>query len=138
MIFEVSQKLGGTFVDVFLDQQVNILNGSSGEGKTYLFNLLISYCTVNSISAFFFSPAVLRGQDMQRGSEQLNNLVLSNCGRADILFLDNADLYLTYELLEELKKTAKIIVVSMKNIINVIDEGYFCHIKYADSVLMLR
>ena len=51
-------------------------------------------------------------KDIDRGSD----IIKASCRNKDIVMLDNADLYISNELLEEIKKTAKIIIISLKQI----------------------
>jgi hypothetical protein len=137
MAFELKTEIGGTYIDVALQEQINVLQGISGEGKTYLFYLMSAYAINNDIPMRVINSQLFSSASVAVKSEEVCNLVLSICKDVDVLILDNADLYLTHELLEKLKKFANTIIISIKNSYGVCG-GHLCHIKYEDEKIILR
>ena len=78
----------GITVNVELNKGVNLLSGNSGTGKTLLMQAIELYCLNEGISYI--------------------------CSNSDVVLLDNADLYITEDLLKEIKCGDKLIVISLK------------------------
>lgn len=103
----IQTRYSGTQIKVNIKSGVNILEGYSGTGKTFLMEGIVSYCKSNKISYSYIDY-----RDIDRGSD----IIKASCRNKDIVMLDNADLYISNELLEGIKKTAKIIIISLKQI----------------------
>ena len=103
----IQTRYSGTQIKVNIKSGVNILEGYSGTGKTFLMKGIVYYCKSNKISYSYIDY-----KDIDRGSD----IIKASCRNKDIVMLDNADLYISNELLEEIKKTAKIIIISLKQI----------------------
>lgn len=108
----------GISVQAHFNKQINFLIHNSGTGKTLLMQAIILYCKRNSIS---FKHIDYNNADIT--ASELVNL----CKNSDVILLDNADFYLTYDILKELSNTAKHIIISMKNLysINMIESDEF-------------
>lgn len=89
-----------------LTDKVCILFGDSGEGKTFFFTALHDYCNLNNIKLTHFSS-------MNMGNA---NSMLQYAASSDIIILDNADLYISDELLKGFLKTSKLILISIKDL----------------------
>ena len=66
---------------------------------------LILHCTKNGISYRYVD---YKNKDMSEEE------ILSYCNGAKVIMLDNADLYLTDKLLDEISKSADMIIMSLK------------------------
>jgi hypothetical protein len=76
----------------------------SGTGKTFLFSNLRNYCINNNVDF------VLVDYNYSNKSEDEIINVCRNC--SEIIILDNADLYLTPKIIDNLK--AKLVIASLK------------------------
>lgn len=85
--------------------KLNILEGNSGTGKTLLMKAIKLYCLSNSIP--------YRHLDYTNKDDTVEQLI-SYCSKTQIITIDNADLFISDELLEGLCKTAKLIIISLK------------------------
>jgi hypothetical protein len=77
----------------------------SGTGKTFLFSNLRNYCINNNVDF------VLVDYNYSNKSEDEIINVCRNC--SEIIILDNADLYLTPKIINNLK--AKLVIASLKS-----------------------
>jgi hypothetical protein len=77
----------------------------SGTGKTFLFSNLRNYCINNNVDF------VLVDYNYSNKSEDEIINVCRNC--SEIIILDNADLYLTPKIIDNLK--AKLVIASLKS-----------------------
>jgi hypothetical protein len=129
MSLRINEEISGTFVDLLIEHQVNAFLGGSGEGKSFLFSTLLPYyCYDRGISLHIVDYKVML--------EPVD--IAAACSAADIVCLDNADLYLTREILEKIKKTAKYILISIKSPYHICTDAYACNIRYDDKGLKVR
>jgi hypothetical protein len=77
----------------------------SGTGKTFLFSNLRNYCINNNVDF------VLVDYNYSNKSEDEIINVCRNC--SEIIILDNADLYLTPKIIDNIK--AKLVIASLKS-----------------------
>ena len=85
------------FMINFIDK-VNILYDNSGAGKSFLLNVLNKYISLSNSSVFY---------------RNYNNLTGEIDYSADVVILDNADLYLTDEIISCLKTSRCVSVISL-------------------------
>lgn len=83
--------------DVAFEDKVTQFSGVLGEGKTFLFTVLDAYLAERGVSYCHFDSRVVGYTE-----EQLINL----CTGRKIVIFDNADLYLTQDLLDFAIETA--------------------------------
>lgn len=93
-------------VDVTLNEGVNLLSGDSGTGKTLLMQVVEFYCLENDIRYAFIN---------YRQARYTFEQIISDCNGAEMILIDNADLFITEELMKELKKIGKYILISLKD-----------------------
>lgn len=86
--------------------KVCILFGDSGEGKTFFFTALHDYCDLNEVKLTHFSSMNMSDTDS----------MLQYAAGSDLIILDNADLYMSNELLKGFLKTSKLILISLKDL----------------------
>ena len=91
---------------VDLSDQVAILFSDSGTGKTFLFQMLASYFVIHGIPYEKF--------DYSSENKELAWFQQS-MKKADVVLLDNADLYMTKALFRDLKSSGKQVVISIKH-----------------------
>lgn len=126
----VNEQYNGIFIQVNIDSRLNILVGNSGTGKTLLLSALDLYCLNNNISC-----RLCNYNDASLNEDQLINI----CSYADVLLLDNADLYLTNDILMHLLNISKIIVISMEDISNIdTNEAEQYLVDYNNTKLSIR
>ena len=100
------------FAEVFLNQlaqqvKLNILTGNSGSGKSMLLQALDLYCSRNDLNWVFCNY-----HQMNYAKEKLIDI----CSNKDVVLLDNADLYITEDILNRILKTSKMVVMSLHDI----------------------
>ncbi len=97
-MLSLNENFGAIFVNVNFKNRVNILSGLSGTGKTLLFSFLSLYCLKNHLRYSKFDSS-----DLMNGSgEELLKSRMNELSKADMICLDNADLYLNSTLFNEL------------------------------------
>lgn len=110
--------------------RLNMLSGYSGTGKTFLMQAIELFCVNSSIECVYCN---FRFKDYTQ--EQIEEV----CKNAQVVLLDNADLYLTNELNLWLKSTDKFIIMCMKDTSHVDMENVHKYIvTYANTTLTLK
>jgi len=98
-MFKVNNfKCGSTVFDIDFKDRVNLIVDNSGTGKTFMMELIWSYCLDNGISC---THVDYKHRDVPLSGE--------------ILLFDKADLYLTPEMFEKLKTLDAISIISIKD-----------------------
>lgn len=95
----------GIEMHIKFNGKINLLAGYSGTGKTLLMKALILQCTKKGIPYRYLD---------YKNKGMSEEEIASYCNGAKVIMLDNADLYLTDKLLNEISKSADIIVMSLK------------------------
>lgn len=103
---EINEQYNGITINASFNSKLNILVGDSGTGKTLLLSAIDLYCLNNNISC-----RLCNYNDANLSPEQIKAI----CAGADILLLDNADLYMNNSLLKELLTTSQLIILNMKD-----------------------
>lgn len=96
----------GVNVAAQFNNKWNMLSGYSGTGKTFLMQAIKLFCMNDEIRCVYCDYNFL--------DKELNQ-VKDFCKNAEIALLDNADLYITYELFEWFKQTGKLLIICMKD-----------------------
>lgn len=96
----------GINIECSFDNKLNILRGYSGTGKTLLLNAIDLYCLNNKIACRLCNYNVVGFKP---------NDIINVCEDAEIVLLDNADLYLNNDILKSILKTAKFVIISIKD-----------------------
>ena len=93
-------------IDVTFEEGVSVLDGITGEGKTFLIKSIYEYCLSVGIDVLYIS--------YENSLE--TDLIKSACCNKKIILFDNADLYMTDELFRYLKSlNDTIVIVAMKH-----------------------
>ena len=96
---------GDVYLNVKLeDRLINIDTSASGTGKTFLFSLLSAYMRVNSLEFGYFN--------YQSRTIDIINSIKSN--NYDYIILDNADLYMSDDLVDLLQSSNMVVIMSLK------------------------
>lgn len=103
-MLNIKQNFNGIDVEAFLKEGINLLSGDSGSGKTLFMQAVELYCLENNISY-----TLLNYRQHDKSTKQLEVL----CGNSEIILIDNADLFVSAELIKILKKTSKYILLSL-------------------------
>lgn len=129
-MLQLNEVFSGVRFDISFEDRVNLFSGVSGEGKTFLFTVLEEYLTETGVSYCHFDS---RFADYTE--EQLINL----CTDRKIIIFDNADLYLTQNLLDFATETADTVIISMKLYCRLRFESYnFYAVNYSGRSLVVR
>lgn len=102
----VNLKYQSTDVEARFSNRWNMLSGYSGTGKTFLMQAVELFCMDNSINCIYCNYR-FKGYD--------NDQIEKACKNAEVVLLDNADLYLNNELFLWLKETGKLLIICMKD-----------------------
>ncbi len=94
-------------LNINLVDMVAILLDDSGTGKTFMFQMLASYCVINKIPYEKFDYSS-ENKDLEWFKYTMRN--------ANIVIMDNADLYMTPDLFSYLKSSGKQVLISIKHI----------------------
>ena len=130
-MLKVKRTSGGVDFDVDFIDEINVIKGASGTGKTFLFNMLSSYCISNKIPFAFIGYRFLASGD--------EGLIFSLCINKKIIILDNADLYLTPELFNKLRGLNATIILSKKHTFGLnMDDAHLYTVDYSGSSLSTR
>lgn len=97
-------RTNGVFVNCSFGTNAYVFQGESGSGKTFFFNMVRSTCMKEGVSCRFFkADSSLLG----------DNLIIEEMGLADVIIFDNADLYLTQQIVDNIRDN-QIVFISMK------------------------
>ena len=116
-------------VDVSFENGIYLLDsGISGDGKTFLMEILKSYCVINEVG---FTC-------VDYNTVESAYAILSNIGSSvKFVFLDNADLYLDGkfdDILNVLSESC-IILLSLKDITRISIDSYSCQVLYNNDTI---
>ena len=118
----------GVVFSVNLESKVNIIFDDSGTGKSFFFETLKDYCKLKNIDYSFFN---------YQTSNTKNKLI--NVKDDELVIMDNADLYLTRDILNELKTGKCIIILSIKNFHNIgLRDSTLYTVDYTENRFTLR
>lgn len=101
----INMNYSGVQIKANFNNKLNMLSGFSGTGKTFLMGAVELFCRNNKIA---YAVCDYRTQDID--SDKIKAL----CEKADVILLDNADLYLSNDILEWFRKNNKFIIMCMK------------------------
>lgn len=96
----------GVTVNVEFKDKLNLLSGYSGTGKTFLMQAIELYCLNEKINCVYCDFRYMNFE-----AEQIKVM----CKNAEVVLLDNADLYLTDEILSWLREQGKMLIICMKD-----------------------
>lgn len=103
----IKDRLEDIELNLNFEYKINILLDNSGTGKTYLMTILSNYFMKKGLTVKFINYTNYYGKciykDIKDGMD------------CDILFLDNADLYMNNEIFKEIIKSMGIVIVSLKD-----------------------
>jgi len=123
----IHEELSGIRVDIDIQDRFCIFFSASGTGKTFLFELLEKYCISNDISV-----ALVDYRDCKNEVES----ICSKCRGKRLVILDNADLYITADLLREICENAEVVLTSIKSVPKLHSvKGTFYRVEYTSGKL---
>ena len=114
----------GVHIDIELKDKFCIFNGPSGTGKTFLFDIVGDVCQQRSIK---YVRIDYKLKDLSAEA------ILAICAEADIICLDNADLYLTKDIIKSLSDLDAVILISIKSAVRCNFRGYGQYLVHFDS-----
>lgn len=89
--------------EININTGINLLSSESGSGKTLLLNLIADYCSKNNTQYYIINYTNI---------DQLTELFSNTY---EIVLLDNADRYITDEILEKLREISKYAIIVLKD-----------------------
>lgn len=104
-MIKIEENLGGIDFSIQFDDRVNLLTGHSGTGKTFMLKMMADYFMLEGVSCAFFNRKTM---------ELSQKAMKEACIGKDVIIFDDADLYLTQELLDYASDVGTVIV-SMKS-----------------------
>lgn len=107
--FSIHECIGGTVVDVELPKGLSLIFQDSGTGKSYMFQLLKSYFVGNGV------PCALIDYHILQSLSDNDAIILAMCKGQRIVFLDNADLYITDDLIQQICSEVPYVMMSKKD-----------------------
>lgn len=115
-------------VSINLNDGIYVFKGKSGAGKTFVSSILSGICRDKGLTYRYFNNTA---------KNDTAEIISATASNKDIVFFDNADLYLTDEILENVKNT-KCILISMKNHYKLKTEYKDCRVVYTKDNLRLE
>lgn len=106
MILKICSALCGIHFDIEFLDKLCLFTGKSAEGKTFAFKAMDEYCRSTGMKCRYFDSTCF-----ERSIESMK----LDCIGQEIVIFDNADLYLTQELLDHALSIASTVIVSMKS-----------------------
>ncbi|MEI3020035.1 MAG: hypothetical protein V8T52_06920 [Ruminococcus sp.] len=104
-MIQFTKEYSGIVFDVDIQDRISLFTGYSGTGKTFAFGAIQEYFVSNNIRTIYFDD-----RQMDYTADQL----ISLCDNKEVILLDNADLYLTQNLLDYIIDSNKILLCSTK------------------------
>lgn len=120
-MFTINDCIGGILINANFKDKVCILKGGSGDGKTLLFSKLQFYYDDKGIPVALLNSSSFSNSEIlsiRQGTCDIDHIYLKTLNAssgAKVILLDNADLYLTTDILNEMKTFGELIVISIKD-----------------------
>lgn len=103
----IKDRLEDIELNLNFEYKINILLDNSGTGKTYLMTILSNYFMKKGLTVKLINYTNYYGNSIYKD--------IKDGMDCDILFLDNADLYMNNEIFKEIIKSRGIVIVSLKD-----------------------
>ena len=112
-------------VKVEINEGVNYTLDDSGSGKTLFFTIFNDYCKTNNITCILCNSHNINTEED----------IIDICRKYSVVLFDNADLYVTKHVIEELTKSCKYIILSLKNMLGLgLDTATDIDINYGETL----
>lgn len=98
----IDENYCGLRVNANFQDRICVFHGDSGQGKSFLFDLVKTFCNDNKISCIMISS---------KNSDVLKKLDLTE---SSVFILDNADLYMSTDLFNKIKNSSSLFLISAK------------------------
>ncbi len=129
-MISINTSSDGVVIASDLPEGVIILRGDSGTGKTLFMGALAAYCETNAIPYYMCNS---------QAGRFIDEAIIKSSEGCRVLLLDNADLYLTNDLLKVLRDKAEYIIISKKQLYNIdTDNVYYALVHYEKNYLKLE
>ena len=123
---KIKYNYNGIDVNAELKNKLNIFFDISASGKTFFFRILQLYCKENG----------LRYASFDYKSENTEEAMIAYSKNTKVVILDNADLYLTQNLLDSLLSCADYVLISIKDLTKInIRNSSFLRVRYTSDKL---
>lgn len=127
-MISINAKISGVTFDVKVDDNVNILTGYSGTGKTFMFKAITEYLKANGMRCIYFDNTAMNFSE---------KALKEACNNKELIIFDNADLYLTQGIIDYARNIGTVII-SMKLAFNLKLKPYSVYkISYTDDKVVL-
>ena len=107
-MLKINEEINGILVDANFSKGLNCIDlGMSGTGKSFLLSLIKAYCLKNSI--------YFKSFDYNSSTDDIISVLKGSEENISVIMLDNADLYMTKELVSVLCNYSNaVVIVSIK------------------------
>lgn len=128
-MLNLSYEAKGTLFTVDLVEGVTMIKDDSGTGKSFLFDTMAGELRERGIGFRYLD---------HKNRESARDILHGLSNECSMVILDNADLYLTNDILKYLKSTVKYIVIAMKGCHGLcVSDVDFCAVDYQAGHLKL-
>lgn len=124
----ITSSYNNLVVNIELDKGIYVFGGCSGTGKTFLAKILHSVCSIKKIKYKYFNNVM---------KDYKADTIVSIASGNDLVFFDNADLYLTSDILKDIKDT-RCILISMKDVCKLGVDYRDCDVVYDGKSVSLE
>lgn len=129
-MLQLDEVFNGIHFDVCLEDRVNLFSGVSGEGKTFLFKTLKAHLKINGVSCIYFNNTATDFSEMA---------IKEACNNKEVIIFDNADLYLTQDILDYVTNISDTVIISMQLYCRLKFKSYrFYAVEYSGNNLVVR
>ena len=104
-MLHLDENFNGIHFDILFEDRINLFDGDSGEGKTFMFKMINTYLKVKGVSCIYLDNTATDFSEWT---------IKTACTDKSVIIFDNADLYLTQNLLDFATETADTVIISMK------------------------
>lgn len=130
----VNEIINGITLDVDLNEKDRfcLFTSPSGAGKSFLFSMLDKYIKDKEFAVIFINGTLIRNANLDIKGVCLQDNV-------DYVILDDADLYLTQDIVDALSLTDKTVLISIHDLMHLhFDKFGIYKIKYENTSLVVR
>jgi ABC-type dipeptide/oligopeptide/nickel transport system ATPase component len=106
-MINLKQNISGVKFDVSFQDKICVFRGCSGSGKSYMCKALNSYFKYNNVSSACINYKLV--------DFNVESFVYKLCSNKEIVFIDDAELYLTPDMFQKLRDTNDIIVLCISS-----------------------
>jgi len=126
----INDSIGGITLNVHFQEKFCYLDNASGTGKSFLFRLLRRYYKEQDLVVIHVN------YETETSTE---STLMDYCKHADVVLLDNADLYLTRHIIQKFRELDIQVIICMKNIRQVYSSDFVLYdVIYEGNTLSVK